>query len=467
MQQSTDTQIAIDNLHVVDPPAAAEPEKAEPQPPAAPSTLGQTPHEPKVRPWELELLISGALVFSLIKLPGAVDGWFYSVEPRVDTGWFMPAFMVWYYLKLALYALVSGFVLHLGVRGYWVGVIGLEAVFPHGVRWDRMKSGPIMRELQRESMPSLQSLIDRADKLASMIFGAAFAMALLFGYALVFGGLLSVAGFAFSKWVLRSPQPGMMAMQFMLMLYMGPILVVALIDRYFGHKLDPDGRTARIIRKVGKFYNRMQSPALFPPLMFTLTTNLGGRRQSRIIAAVMAAFFAFLLVKDVLITRGVLSADGYTYIPAETGALSVRPRFYADQAGDSPDDVDFPKIQSDVVRDPYVRLFLPYRPRRHNPLIASRCRGVAPDARGEVAGTAALACMARLQPVMLNGKPLQTPWRFYTQPKTGIRGIMTYIPASALPKGENVLTVQQLPLVNPSPKDAAKPRPPYSIPFWL
>jgi hypothetical protein len=477
MQQSAETQIAIDHLHVADPqvadpqvadPHAADsraddPQVADPQPP---STLGQTPHEPTVRPWELELLISGALVFSMIKLPGVVDAWFYGVSPRLDMGWYMTAFMAWYYLKLALYALVGGFVLHLCVRGYWVGVIGLEAVFPNGIRWERMRSGPILREMARERTPSLQTLIDRADRLASMVFGAAFAIALLFGYSLLVMAVLGVAGYAFSKLVLNGARPDLLAMELVLLVFVAPMLVAGLIDRYRGDRLDPDGRTARVIRRVGAFYSRFQTIALFPPLLFTLTTNLGEKRHGRMVAAVMVAFIGFLLVKDVLLTRGVLSADGYTYIPDEPGALAVQPGFYADRAGGSPSHASLPQIQSDIVRDPYVRLFIPYRPRRHNDLIARRCRGVAPNASGELAGAAALECLASLQPVTLNGKPLQTPWRFYTQPNTGIRGIMTYIPTTGLPKGENVLTVSLLPQLEPS-RAQAKPRPPFSIPFWL
>src|SRR5690348_16147032 len=103
MSQSADTQIAIDNLHVAD---AAEP----PQPP---STLGQTPHEPTVRPWELELLISSALVISMIQLPGQLHHWFNGLRLRLDQGALMGSMVAWMYVKLALYALVGGFVLHL------------------------------------------------------------------------------------------------------------------------------------------------------------------------------------------------------------------------------------------------------------------------------------------------------------------------------------------------------------------
>ena len=34
--------------------------------------------------------------------------------------------------------------------------------------------------------------------------------------------------------------------------------------------------------------------------------------------------------------------------------------------------LELPYIQSDIVTDPYVRLFVPYRPRRHNTLLERR-----------------------------------------------------------------------------------------------
>ena len=76
-----------------------------------------------------------------------------------------------------------------------------------------------------------------------------------------------------------------------------------------------------------------------------------------------------------------------------------------------------------------------------------------------------LRCLASLQPVTLNGRPVAAPFRFYTQPGTGIRGIAAYIPVAGLPKGENVLAVARLPLLVPA--RGAKPRPPFTIPFWL
>jgi hypothetical protein len=476
MPLSAEAQIAIDNLHLTGP----EPPQTLPEPPQTPSdaaaepprplpsTLGQTPHEPTVRPWELELLISGALVFSIMQLPAQVDGWYQALDPRLDAGWHMAAFMGWFYVKLALYALVGGFVLHLAVRGYWVGVIGIEAVFPHGIRWDRMRSGPIFRQLQRERTPPLQTLIDGADRVASMIFGAAFAVAMLFGYSLIIGalmvGLVSVTRLAVPGSVASS-----LVMNAAFVLLLAPIIVAGLVDRRMGDRLDPDGRAARIIRRVGRAYNRMQASALFMPLLFILITNLRQRRRGLLaLVGVPVLFIAFFIVKDVLVGRGMVHADGYAYLPGDAGALAVEPGFYADQRSGAPGDEKLPEIQSDMVRDPYVRLFIPYLPRRHNTLIARRCPGVRPGAAHTGAGgEAVLRCLASLQPLTLNGKPYAASFRFSTQPQTGFRGIVAYIPTAGLPRGENVLTVAQLAIPDATPAEAAKLATPHSIPFWL
>jgi hypothetical protein len=73
--------------------------------------------------------------------------------------------------------------------------------------------------------------------------------------------------------------------------------------------------------------------------------------------------------------------------------------------------------------------------------------------------------MAALQPVTLNGRPLAAPFRFYTQPGTGVRGMAAYIPVAGLPRGENVLRVGAL--ARPDEPAGTKPAPPFVIPFWL
>lgn len=462
-------QLPIPDLHVAAPPSEPSAEPA--------STLGQTPHEPKVRPWELELLISGALVFSMLQIPGQLDAWRMSVEPRLDGAMMVAAILVWAYSKMAVYALAIGFSVHLAVRGYWVGVIGLEAVFPHGINWDNTRSGPIMRQVQQSTIPPLQTLIDRADRFASMVFGGAFALALLFLFSLVGGGTFMLAAFAIASRLFTGITATVTVMETMLVLALAPVIVAGLVDRYRGDRLDPDGRAARTIRRIGGAYNRLQSKALFVPLLLTLTSNLRGRRGARTMTVLLVAGGALFVMRDAFTDILGLHGDGYAFLPDAPGVLGVAGGFYQDRRGDGGEYASLPFIQGDMVRDPYVRLFLPYRPRRHNAVIPRRCpevRGVVAGAgllsparpEGDQAGEAVLRCLASLQPVTLDGSAIAPAYRFANDPDTGVRGIVAYIPVDGMAKGGHVLTVAPVPPADP-PAPGAKPQPPYSIPFWL
>src|SRR5688500_6169378 len=72
------------------------------------------------RTWELELLISGAVVFALLQFPSALDRWFWRVDPHLVGAAEESAFFVYFYSKLIVYTLVATFVVHLCSRAYWV-----------------------------------------------------------------------------------------------------------------------------------------------------------------------------------------------------------------------------------------------------------------------------------------------------------------------------------------------------------
>lgn len=348
-------QLPIENLRVAQPA----------------DTLGQTPHEPKVRPWELELLLSGALVFSLLPLPGQVDAWYAHVGPTLDTGWFLAANIVWIYGKLALYAVICGFAAHLAVRTYWVAVIGLEAVFPAGIRWENTRYGPIMREVLQESTPPLQGMIDRADKVASTVFAAGLMITLVFVFALLGGGTVALLSYLVGAMAF-GPIGAAVVMEMVVFAMVVPVLVGYWLDRSRGDRLAPGGRAIRFVRTVGRI-SSMGRFALFRPLMLILQTNLSHWKRYRTAMLVMVLGGALLATGK---ATAIFHADGYHYLPDAGGALSVDPSAYEDQR--DPDQVvaKLPSIQSDMIRDPYVRLFVPYRPVLYNDVIASRCPGV-------------------------------------------------------------------------------------------
>ncbi|HEU0053350.1 MAG TPA: hypothetical protein VFQ39_09245, partial [Longimicrobium sp.] len=386
-----------------------------------PTTLGQTPHEPTVRPWELELLISGAVTFALMQLPGRVDAAFRALDPHLDVGGGMAVFMAYYVTKLVLYALIMCFLAHLAMRAYWVGLIGLESVYPRGVKWDETRLGPIAREEFRARLPPLQTMIDRADRVASVIFSSAFVIVFILAMGVVLGAFCWGLAWVISRVLPVEVLPLFTIILFLLSFF--PAMVSA-FDRRWSPKLGQRGR-ARVRRlTVGSYY--LGAMPLYGTAVMLLT---GGRRRrsSLVFGVAFLLLFGVFLVKDVFLARGVIRGGSYAYFPEQAGRFGADPRYYRDQRRDGESYENTPSIQSDVVREPYVRLFIPYYPIRHNHVFAARCRGLPrvgeagidladDDPVADSVQLAVLACWSRVQAVKLNGRPLAVPFRFSTDP---------------------------------------------------
>src|SRR5690349_17536070 len=104
--------------------------------------------------WELELLISGAVLFALFQIPSLLNGLFAHLEPHATTAIMAVLLLVQIYVKAIVYALIAAFVVHLIARAYWVGLVGLHSVFPNGVRWEEFKSGPVTLEVYKKRLVS-------------------------------------------------------------------------------------------------------------------------------------------------------------------------------------------------------------------------------------------------------------------------------------------------------------------------
>lgn len=476
MTERTDAPAAIPVQAIAPAPAdvTAERETGLADVTAEPSTLGQTRHEPAVRPWELELLIAGAVVFALLQLPGQLEAWFRGLEPRLSLSSFRAAYLVFTYGKVIAYTLIGAFLLQLSVRAYWVGLIGVEAVFPHGAKWDADRYGPVTREVMRERTSSLQSLIDRADRFASLIFGFAFTVVMILVIGIGLTGVLWALAYGVSRAAFGGGHHMAVFWGLLLALVL-PSLAFWAADRTLGRRLRPGSRGWRVLRAgiVATYW--LNLTWLYGTLMSTLFSNLPKRRANALLFGVSFGVLGLVVLSR---TLGSALGDGAAYLPDEPGRRGVRHVYYESQRVEGELYRNSPSIQSDIVRDPYVRLFIPYNTLLLNQVIERRCPWVRPfeeaaggDGTGvadDAAMDAVLRCWSSLQRVTLNGRPLQPRYRFAADPATGVRGIVAYLPTAGLPRGENLLVVERPPLPGDlGPLAKPKPRPPHYIPFWL
>jgi hypothetical protein len=428
--------------------------------------------------WELEMLISGAVFFALLQLPGVLNGVFAQIEPRLAGGPTFALFLAYWYATAIVYALIAAFFVHLVARAYWVGLVGLRSVYPHGVRWDGLRQGPRARRLYQRRFASLDTVTARVDDFASVIFSFAFVVVFLFLYSTVLSAVLGAVAFGLDV-ALFGGGHGLLVFDILLALLLLPTSIAATIDRKAGHRI-PDGSLAgRAIELVLATGYRIQMLGLYGPVMMTLFSNVRRRIIYPLFYAVFVGVMGASMVQF-LARLDLLRAGGTRYLPDATELHGVDAGFYESQRVADHDYGRAPFIQSDIIRDPYIKLFIPYSAERHDVLLAATCpaaRGperhavvvgrAESDSASERRAAAALACLAAFHQVTLDGRALAgLEFRFHTIPESGVRGIIAYIPTDGLARGQHELRVRAVPAARATPAEARAVTP-WIIPFWL
>lgn len=93
--------------------------------------------------WEVRSSISGVALFTPFLMPGLLDDALFMLLPRFGDGWQMALLLVFMYAKGAALILSLTFVLHLLLRALRIALVGAHAVHPDGIRWERLRIGPI------------------------------------------------------------------------------------------------------------------------------------------------------------------------------------------------------------------------------------------------------------------------------------------------------------------------------------
>jgi hypothetical protein len=424
--------------------------------------------------YEMELLASGLLVFALLQVPDWLNGQFDRLMPTVAGDWRMFVVYAWLYTQLAVTAMIVALLAHLSLRAYWIGLVGLESVYPEGTDWSKVKSGPNMLALMRSKVPPLATSIDRLDDLCSLVFSFAFLIVVSFAYSLAF---VSVTGLF--AWGLAAVSPVSIEAAFLWIagLVFLLMMVISLVDRYGAHHLRPDSRASRWLAVACRFPWWVSPMRANAPIQMVLQSRLSERRLTIMMVGAMLLLTLSALV-SVFSSAGVLSFSSLVYVPQEPGALGVDPRVYRSMwpAGDRVIASDRPSIDTDVVTTPFVRLVLPYLASRHTKRIGEKCpeletlrpdgidfgRLDKPDEPAAVA--AALDCFVGLHTVTLDGAPiagLQFDW--YREPVHGFPSAMAHIDVRGLSPGRHLLEIEgpwrQL-------DEDEDPRWLWSIPFW-
>jgi hypothetical protein len=444
-------------------------------PPTDPSTI---PRDTSPT-WQSELLLSGGVVFALFQLPPLIDHGMAYFRPRVAEGGMQLLVFLFLYSKIAVLALIVAFTAHLALRAIWIALVGLHSVFPKGVDWSRVRSGPhALAASQRAHVP-LPRLIDRTDNASTMVFALGALVAMMGAgvgavtVAMV-GGARLIRGLFGLEIAVDTVIFGFLA------IVVGPLLLSQAIDRLFGARIRPGSPPARVIGALVSATTRFAMGRTAASMLSTFTSNVGQRKGLVVVMGSLYALIAFAVLERA-VDSGALSLSSETYLPREGMGGALDPRHYADQRNETTRYSVTPFIPSMVAHGPYLRLFVPYDPEDLPPRLAATCPtlpaervGRARDKARAVAEreeservAALVACMAALYEVRLNAVPIPAAtMRIHTDPTSGLRGLLAMIPIGELGRGAHTLSLNRLPAFDAPPPTPEAPPARHEITFW-
>ena len=424
-----------------------------------PGGRGGVPHG-TTPTWEMELLLSGATVFGLVALPAQLDRLFFPLMNGTGSDTIVRLLLAgWLYAKFSAWSLVVTFVLHLALRGYWIALVGLDSVYPGGIRWERLRMGPLHRAVVQSRVPAMAVRIETADNRATRVFGVGVAMALamLAPFAIV---TIATAVSLVLGWVgVEVPGHGVIGAFLLVFL---PLFLAMVVDRRVGARLAPNGLAARAVGGVLRAYDRVGLGRGMNAPMALFRSNVGGARATAVLVASAMAGTA-LLMGQVAMKAG-WDPGSYPGLPGDEDAAAgdvVDPDHYATARSTEPTFAPKPFVSERVVKGPYLELFVPYRPTRHGPVLARACPDAVAVAERGGPARASLDCLAAILDVRIDGEARAIRLDGSSDPATGQRGVVALLRVDELAAGRHELSLRRVPRPG-RPDDAGRER----IAFW-
>ena len=399
---------------------------------------------------ELELIISSLTIFALFSMPGWLFDRIADVYTHLSTSLAVAGILTMTLLAGISYGLAACFVVHLMARAYWVGLIGLRTVFPDGINWSKTPGiGPLSRQYYRETLPDLDTVIQKTDRLASSLFAVISMMTLS---VLWFGAILIVILVASSaigaRFGLTNTGLGI-GIIVALAVFIGVPILVYLLDARLASRV-PRLADSRIYTGLVRFLRRIAGLAY--PQRLVLPVQLTLQSNTRPVAFFIALTLGIVVIVVIGNARAAawqnftLSGE-FTYLDGAQVQKGFRSTYYEDMPSPLDRLRGWPRVDSFNQNGSFVRLFLPYQPLRDNLVLDQYC-GSAEQAPDPV------ACLRQLWTVTIDGRPIpMTGFEPAERADLGMRGLIGLVPLTGLEPG-----LQRIEVVwNPNASEEAAP----------
>lgn len=429
--------------------------------------------------WEPELFISGAAAFASLGLPELIkSGYSIYANNLMGNGFLeqlLPLLIFSVLVSVAQILSITFFV-HLSMRAFWIGMMGLSSVYPKGIELDKIPTlSNFARQYLQKKLTTVDDFIIRLDRTCSMLFSIAFIIILFMVsiasmYAIFFLIVFSSRFIIPTHWFVTYQIILGIAICLFLMFTISFSLLVQYQRKKGSNKEKYDRGyfllNYRITQIIMPGMNRVM-----PYILYPFSSNLSKKKSITALVVVTLLFVTLLNVNIKSIVQDRTLSETRNYYSQGSEEHNLRAGYY-ENLRDNSQTVRSITIQSDMIKEPILKLFIAY-PKKRDAMLKQVCGALPIDKSVEKSVHAQkqdahnLACFAKLYKVYINNKEVEKPnFMYYQSPVHQSKGIIAYIPIKDLEYGsKNLLEVKSsIPQISVL-KKLRKPLS-YSLPFW-
>ncbi|WP_157976217.1 hypothetical protein [Lewinella sp. IMCC34191] len=402
--------------------------------------------------WQLELIISGFVIFLLIGGWPVVTGLESDLRLLLtDDRGYMPVFFLYMTGRTAYLSLLICLIVHVVMRGLWIAAVGLRSVSGE-IDYRALQFRDRYEDWLQRRIGSFDDYLLRLEQYCSVLFSIAFLILFCF-LSLGSWALFMIAVQEGISWVTGtelSNNTGVFRGGGWLTGVLFLLSVLYFIDFATLGFFKRNRYTARPYYYLYRFMGWITLARLYRPLYYNLIDQRFGRRLARLLPVFIFLILCIVSVKMVK----------YAYYPAfiQDGSAFIDSGSYMDEGEWNSIRLHQATLESRFPDHDYVEVFVPYLPTTDNDVLraidpglaVSRYTGmklegaftVGTQSNAKASNDSLLLAFDALHKVSLNGSAAGVKPRFHTHSVREQPGLLYMVPTHDLPPGEHAVRVQ-------------------------
>ncbi len=400
--------------------------------------------------WNLELLISGVAIYFSLGLPVYIerlyDYYRISFTSSEETNFF-PLLIYGFFQSFALILIIS-FVVHFILRAFWVGMIGLLAVFPQGIQYDKLPQSNYAKEELKKRMGTFEDFIDQLDKTCSIILSVAFTVVVIsVGISLIYFNFFLITESA--RYFLDEDDYKYFIIGF-LGIFFTVIMTFAIIVSILKLKKFKDNPKYEKLQFRLLFINQQVFlPIINRPFFYLSSMYSSNISKTRyytwvfvVLTLIMINIFVTLARKA---NKDVFDLRNYYSTNSENHKIGNQ---YYENLRDKNLIIQQPVINSDVIEGRYLKIFIPYL-KEIDGKLEQLCGESPTDTtksrreRRRKTDSTSLKCIEKYFKIYVNEIPYQPEFFFHQNLEGGEKGFLVYLPSDEFEIGLNKLEIKK------------------------